>query len=414
MSEHQSGKQPQLPPVFATLAAGSHTVAPLAAAAAAARRIADGCPLPTDATAMTHSWLVTGPPGAGRSTAALAFAAALVCDDPTTVGCGSCHACHTARTGSHADVLHIVPAEASISVAKMREVIRQAYAAPTVARWRVIIIEDADRLTDAAANALLKTVEEPPARTIIMLCAPSNDPADIAVTLTSRCRQLYIPTPSVSQVADQLQHNTNLSRAQAETAAAASACHIGRARHLATSANARARRDAVLAIANTFTSGSEAFLQVTKLIRIIEEEADESLKPKETHELEKLKTALGTEATGKGTRAALRGTATELKNLEEQQKKRRKRFHTDAIDMSLTDLAGIIRDGLAQATGAGVAPMNPDKQPIIDKLANNYSPASLIACFDAISECRTMLTMNTGYQVALDAMLAKMRIACRR
>ena len=133
--------------------------------------------------AMSHAWLFTGPPGAGRSTTAVAFAAALVCTDPDVVGCGRCDNCRAVFAGAHTDVVHIVPKELVISVETVRGIVNQASRLPTVGAWRVIIIDEADRFSTAAADAFLKTVEEPPASTVIILSAPSTDPEDFSLSL---------------------------------------------------------------------------------------------------------------------------------------------------------------------------------------------------------------------------------------
>ena len=152
---------------------------------------------------MTHAWLFTGPPGSGRSVAATAFAAALQCqaDDPADVGCGECRACVTVMAQTHADVRHVVPDGLSLSVAVVREIVQLASRRPGTGRWQIVIVEDADRLTESAANALLKVVEEPPARTVFLLCAPSVDPEDISVTLRSRCRHVALGAPAVDAIA---------------------------------------------------------------------------------------------------------------------------------------------------------------------------------------------------------------------
>ncbi|MGH3887580.1 MAG: DNA polymerase III subunit delta', partial [Pseudonocardiaceae bacterium] len=157
------------------------------------------------AAAMTHAWLFTGPPGSGRSVAARAFAAALQCTDPKNgPGCGFCQGCRTTLAGTHADVRAVVPEGLSISVAEMRALVAGASRRPSAGRWQVLLIEDADRLTEGAANALLKAVEEPPPRTVFLLCAPSDHPDDIAVTLRSRCRPVGLRTPPATAIAEVL------------------------------------------------------------------------------------------------------------------------------------------------------------------------------------------------------------------
>src|SRR5690349_6885795 len=164
---------------------------------------------------MTHAWLFTGPPGSGRSVAAQCFAAALQCEVADAPGCGRCHACTTVMAGTHADVRRIVPQGLSISVKEMRAVVQTAARRPSVGRWQVVVIEDADRLTEGAANALLKVVEEPPPSTVFLLCAPSVDPEDIAITLRSRCRHIALVTPGVDAIAKVLVDRDGLPEADA-------------------------------------------------------------------------------------------------------------------------------------------------------------------------------------------------------
>ena len=147
------------------------------------------------AAAMTHAWLITGPPGSGRSIAALCFAAALQCTSEGVPGCGECRACTTTMAGTHADVRRVIPEGLSIGVDEMRTIVQIASRRPSTGRWQTVLIEDADRLTEGAANALLKVVEEPPPSTVFLLCAPSVDPEDIAITLRSRCRHVALVTP---------------------------------------------------------------------------------------------------------------------------------------------------------------------------------------------------------------------------
>ena len=169
---------------------------------------------------MTHAWLFTGPPGSGRSNAAMAFAAALVCEEG---GCGQCVNCKTALAGSHADVELIRTEGLSIKIDEVRELITRASWSPSVANYRVVVIEDADRLTESAANALLKAVEEPGARTVWLLCAPST--TDVLPTILSRTRCLVLRTPSASAVAALLEAES-ISKSLAEFAARASQGHI--------------------------------------------------------------------------------------------------------------------------------------------------------------------------------------------
>ncbi|MDT5032899.1 MAG: polymerase subunit delta, partial [Actinoplanes sp.] len=184
--------------VFADLVGQDEAVETLRQAAASAARIVDGSA--TGNGAMTHAWIFTGPPGSGRSLAARAFAAALECERDGA-GCGECHGCHTVLGGTHADVRFVVPEGLSIGVGEMRALVLRAGTAPSGGRWQAVVISDADRLTEAAGNALLKAVEEPPPRTVFLLCTPSTHPDDISVTIRSRCRAVSLRTPDAGAIA---------------------------------------------------------------------------------------------------------------------------------------------------------------------------------------------------------------------
>ena len=180
--------------VFQSVVGQPAAVDVLRRAAAAAAAVVAGEP----GTGMTHAWIFTGPPGSGRSVAARAFAAALQCADQ---GCGECAACHTTLAGTHADVRFVVPEGLTIGVGEMRALVLRAAGAPTQGRWQVLLVEDADRLTEQAGNALLKAIEEPPSRTVFLLCTPSTHPDDISVTIRSRCRVVTLRQPPADAVA---------------------------------------------------------------------------------------------------------------------------------------------------------------------------------------------------------------------
>src|ERR1700755_2271806 len=230
--------------VFSRLVGQDAVEAELVAAARPAR--GDSAHNSDSIGTMTHAWLVTGPPGSGRSIAALCFAAALQCTSDGVPGCGQCRACTTTMAGTHADVRRIIPEGLSIGVDEMRNIVQIASRRPGTGRWQIVLIEDADRLTEGAANALLKVVEEPPPSTVFLLCAPSVDPEDIAVTLRSRCRHVALVTPSTEAIARVLVDSDGLDAGTAEWAAAVSGGHVGRARRLATDPEARDRRERAL------------------------------------------------------------------------------------------------------------------------------------------------------------------------
>ncbi|QPK83413.1 DNA polymerase III subunit delta' [Corynebacterium qintianiae] len=365
-----------------------------------------------DTYAMAHAWLFTGPPGAGRSNTAVAFAAALVCTDPHEIGCGRCVNCRGVFSGSHTDVVRIVPEELSISVETVRGIIHQASRLPTVGAWRVIIIDEADRFSTAAADAFLKTVEEPPASTVIILSAPSTDPEDFSPTLRSRCRHVYIPAPSESEIVRILTQEEGASEDVARLAAAASLHHIGRARRLVKEKGAQVHRAQVINLAEMVFHGDEAFKAVGALIKAAENEAVASHEEADALEREKLEQALGVGAKGKGAVKALRGAASSVKKLETQQKARGTRRTRDVLDLVLVDLAGVYRDALVVQSDARVGLTHPDFEGLSAEIAQRVSREGLVACQDAIAKCREGLDQNVTPVIAFNGMLGRIRQAC--
>ncbi|WP_396929892.1 DNA polymerase III subunit delta' [Mycolicibacterium sp.] len=398
--------------VFTRLVGQSAVEAELVGAARAAR--GDSAHDVAATGTMTHAWLITGPPGSGRSVAAQCFAAALQCTSEGTPGCGECRACTTTMAGTHGDVRRIVPEGLSIGVTEMRAIVQIASRRPSTGRWQIVVVEDADRLTEGAANALLKVVEEPPPSTVFLLCAPSVDPEDIAITLRSRCRHVALVTPPAAAIAQVLMDNDGMSAEEAQWAASISGGHVGRARRLATDPDARERRSRALGLARDAATPSRAYAAAEELVATAEAEAKALNVGRDEAEAEELRTALGAGGTGKGTAGTLRGAAGAIKDLERRQKSRQTRASRDALDRALIDLATYFRDALLVANGAGsVAPNHPDMAERVAALAAHASPERLLRCTEAVLECREALAMNVKPKFAVDAMVATVGQALR-
>jgi DNA polymerase III subunit delta' len=394
--------------VFTRLVGQTAVEATLLAAARAAR--GDSSHNVAGSGTMTHAWLITGPPGSGRSVAALCFAAALQCTadfGDGGPGCGQCRACTTTMAGTHADVRRIIPEGLSIGVDEMRAIVQIASRRPSTGRRQIVVIEDADRLTEGAANALLKVVEEPPPSTVFLLCAPSVDPEDIAITLRSRCRHVALVTPSTESIAQVLVDSDGLSAETASWAAAVSGGHVGRARRLATDPQARQRRESALALVSDAVRPTRAYAAAEELVAAAEAEAVDLTAERAEVETEELRTALGAGGTGKGAATAMRGAAGALKDLERRQKSRHTRASRDALDRALIDLATYFRDALLVASRAGsVAPNHPDMAERAAALAGHAPPERLLRCMEAVLECREALAVNVKPKFAVDAMVA--------
>ncbi|GAA4862887.1 DNA polymerase III subunit delta' [Saccharopolyspora cebuensis] len=373
------------------------------AVAAAARQVRGEDVAPG---AMTHAWLFTGPPGSGRSVAARAFAAGLQCTDEELPGCGQCSACRTVLAGTHADVRVVAPEGLSISVAEMRSLVQAAARRPTTGDWRVVLIEDSDRLTEGASNALLKAVEEPPPRTVFLLCAPSDHPEDVSVTIRSRCRVLSLRTPPASAIAEVLAERDGVDPQRAEWAASVCGGHIGRARRLATDEQARERRESVLRIPLGLRRFADVFTAAQGLVKLAETEAVTANEERNESEKEELKTAMGAGGTGKGTASATRGANAALKELEKRQKSRATRSQRDSLDLALVDLAGFYRDVLVVRSGARTELNHPDFGSTVAKAAGEWTAESALRRLEAVLDCREALNRNVKPIIAVEAMVA--------
>jgi DNA polymerase-3 subunit delta' len=347
---------------------------------------------------MTHAWLFTGPPGSGRSNAALAFAAALVCK---TGGCNDCTDCKTALTGSHADVELIKTEGLSIKIDEVRELITRASWSPAVGNYRVVVIEDADRLTESAANALLKAIEEPGLRTVWLLCAPSS--TDVLPTIRSRTRNLVLRTPSIAAVAELLEKE-KFSPSMADFAARASQGHIGRARHLAKSEEARTRRQAILKISLMITDIASAFKAAQVLVEAAKAEAEEEAERRDDAEISALKEAWGQQGS-----KLTQGGSKAVKELEKEQKSRTTRMVRDYLDRALLDIATLYRDILLIQSNSLDSIINTDLISEITKIAEATTPEATLAKLEAIMSARTNLSHNAAPLLTIEALMVLLK-----
>ena len=356
----------------------------------------------SDPAAMTHAWLFTGPPGSGRSVAARAFAAALQCP---TGGCGECRECRTAADGTHADVDLIATEGLSIKVEQARDLVGLAAHRPSLGRWRVIIVEDADRLTERAADALLKALEEPTPRTVWMLCAPSVE--DVIITIRSRSRHVRLRTPSVEAVADLLVRRDGVDPPMAMYAARAAQSHVGLARRLARDENARIRRHDVITLASKIRTVGDAIDAASDLSTIATEESQASSAERDAAEKAKLMEVLGADPSARTQPPHIRS---QLSSLEKDQKARATRFSRDMVDRALVDLLSVYRDALVLHTGAPTALVNEDARQTVTQVAQVLSSVRVLVAMDAIGTARERIAANVQPLLALEAMALELRL----
>ena len=342
---------------------------------------------------MTHAWMIVGPAGSGRSTLALAFAATLVSqgDDDQALALVS--------AGTHPDVSVISTDRVTISIDEVRELVTQSYYAPSRSRWRVIVMEDADRMTERTSNVLLKALEEPPPQTVWILCAPSTQ--DVLPTIQSRVRTITLRTPSAEQVAELIHRREGVSHERALEAAREAQCHIGMATRLATDDDARSRRDHTVQAVLQLRSVSQAVTQAGSLIAVANEDQKALLEKLDEQEREDTLRSLGIQPGG-SVPAAVRSS---VKALEENQKRRATRSLRDGVDRICTDITSVLRDVLMIQLGTGGDLVNERFRAQLEQRASDTTAAHSLAAIDEVQVARDRIASNTPPQLALEAML---------
>lgn len=347
-----------------------------------------------------HAWLLTGPPGSGRSNLAHAFAKALLCAEG---GCGACHTCQLAAAGTHPDITVLATDKIVISIDEVRKMVADSQFGGSMGKFRIMIIEDADRMAERSSNVLLKALEEPPAGTIWLLCAPSE--ADMLPTIRSRVRRVGLKVPSVSEVARLLTERDGIDAKLAMQVAAEAQSHIGMARRLATSHEARSRRRESLLAALHINNVTAAVNASAQWLEVAKKDADALTEERDAAEKIELLKSLGV-AEGDSVPPNLR---VDLKNLEESQKRRAARSLRDGLDRILVDLLALYRDILTIQLGAKAPLVNEDLRATIQDVANKSAAAATIAKLDSISQARMRLESNGRDIYILDALAVSLR-----
>jgi DNA polymerase-3 subunit delta' len=347
----------------------------------------------SDPASLTHAWLITGPPGSGRSTLAHAFAAALIAEP------GDERAMRQVLAGTHPDLTALRTEGVIISIKDARALVERSYFSPSLGRYRVIVMEDADRMAERTSNVLLKALEEPPERTVWVLCAPSD--ADLLPTIRSRVRTLRLREPAVADVARLIVQRTGADPAVAEQSARHAQRHIGMAQRLATDAAARARRDATLRGVLAVRGVGDAVEVAGAIVAAATDDAKALTAERDEAERATLLRTLGI-ADGAPVPPAVRS---QLSALEDEQKRRATRSLRDGIDRVLTDLESMFRDVLMLQFGRDTGLINSELEHDLRALAGAWTPDRTLTVVDRIGVTRENLELNAAPALALESML---------
>jgi DNA polymerase-3 subunit delta' len=382
--------------VWQQLVGQPDAIATFEAAARAAHAVRSGGESADSSSAMTHAWLITGPPGSGRSNLAYAFAAALLCPRG---GCGECADCRNVVARTHPDLSYLATERVIISIDEVREFVVSSQYSPSTADYRVVVIEDADRMAERTSNVLLKALEEPPARTVWILCAPSE--ADLIPTIRSRVRSVRLTVPSLELVAQLLRDRDGVDAATAERSARLAQNHIGMARRLATNAEASARREETVRLVLGMTGVSDAVTAAARLLAIATDDAKAVTDEQDADELEQTRRAMGI-SEGDVIPPTLRS---QFRTLEEQQKRRATRSLRDGLDRILVDLMSVYRDVLRLQLGVSEDLTNLEFEAQLRQRAGATTAAENLAALDAVAQARTRISSNVAPLLTLEAML---------
>ena len=349
-------------------------------------RIAQG-----DPGQITQSWLICGPPGSGRSNMARAFAAALespdhgMNDEPTRVT-------QQVLAGTHPDVTVLATNKVTIGIDQVREIITTSEQMPATAPWRIIIIEDVDRMLERTTNVLLKEIEEPAEHCIWLLCAPSAQ--DVLPTIRSRTRIVNLAVPSASAVAEFLTSTTNVEPKIAQRAARLAEGHIGIAKLYATDKQVMTDRDELVVGVLNLARASDAVLLAGNLIDNAKAQAEVDASRTAADQEAEFRRINGLEP-GERIPPKLRGAFNQIAKKDDLKRLTTRRTR-DVLDRALNSIASIYRDVAVLQNNAedSVGLINLENRSAITELSVRLDRAGAVARLDEVAHARKRLAGN--------------------
>ena len=349
-------------------------------------RIAQG-----DPGQITQSWLICGPPGSGRSNMARAFAAALespdhgMNDEPTRVT-------QQVLAGTHPDVTVLATNKVTIGIDQVREIITTSEQMPATAPWRIIIIEDVDRMLERTTNVLLKEIEEPAEHCIWLLCAPSAQ--DVLPTIRSRTRIVNLAVPSASAVAEFLTSTTNVEPKIAQRAARLAEGHIGIAKLYATDEQVMTDRDELVVGVLNLARASDAVLLAGNLIDNAKAQAEVDASRTAADQEAEFRRINGLEP-GERIPPKLRGAFNQIAKKDDLKRLTTRRTR-DVLDRALNSIASIYRDVAVLQNNAedSVGLINLENRSAITELSVRLNRAGAVARLDEVAHARKRLAGN--------------------
>jgi DNA polymerase-3 subunit delta' len=342
---------------------------------------------------IAHAWLLLGPSGSGKTSAALAMAASLNCPVEPGIGCGTCSTCARIIRRRHPDVHHVVAEGAIIPVDLIREVvIPEAARSPFEGRYKVFIIEDADRMNPPAQNALLKTLEEPQPDTVFILLSGNED--EVLETIRSRCRTVRLEPVPEARIIEILEED-GASEETSLLAARLSDGDFERARTLAEDPVALERRRLWLGVPERLLSPVDAQDAAAEILA----EAKVAVKEREKSQKDELAELADTLGQGRGTAGAR--TA-----LTKRHKRELRRLEEDVLGEALSSIASFYKDVIVVRSGGAEAVTNIDLLPTLESWAATDTPTgAFLRAAERCIDVRASFISNANASLAIEAAL---------